>query len=208
MGIYHERVLPYIIDAACTCPAVMEARRSIVPRCFGNVLEVGAGSGINFGLYDQSQVTKVWALEPSQGMRRQAMRKQREKVGPEIQWLDLPGEQIPLADCSMDTVLLTYTLCTIDNYQLALKQMLRVLKPNGQLLYCEHGVAPDNGIRRVQDFLTPLWKGLAGGCRLNRPIEDCIMQAGFRIESRENRYLAKLPRFAGFTYSGRAIPAQ
>ena len=205
MGFYGERILPHFIDAACSNKSVMEVRRKIVPQCYGTVLEVGAGTGINFGLYEPSQVAKVWALEPSQGMRRHAHRHWEGQQQLEIQWLELPGEQVPLPDRSVDTVLLTYTLCTIADYHRALKQMHRVLKPDGQLLYCEHGLAPDASVRRTQNFLTPVWKRLSGGCHLNRPILDCISQAGFEVVSNENRYLAKLPRFAAFTYAGRAV---
>lgn len=215
MGFYHERILPFVINAACSAEPVMQMRRQIVPLCYGTVLEVGAGTGINFGLYEPSQVAKIWALEPSEGMRRLAHRRWDDSSGDrhheanrlalEIDWLDLPGEQVPLPDQSVDTVLLTYTLCTIGDYHRALLQMHRVLKPGGQLLYCEHGLAPDAGVRRAQNFLTPIWKRLAGGCHLNRPIQDYISQAGFEILSNENQYLAKLPKFAAFTYSGRAV---
>ena len=205
MGFYHERILPHFIDVACSAEPIMEVRKRIVPQCVGTVLEVGAGSGINFGLYDPSQVTKVWALEPSLGMRRQASKRWTKIPALDIEWLDFPGEQVPLGDSSVDTVLLTYTLCTIGDYQRALQQMHRVLKPGGQMLYCEHGLAPDSGVRKIQNLLTPVWKRLAGGCHLNRPIVDCIQQAGFEIQFNEKGYLKKLPRFAGFTYSGRAV---
>jgi len=205
MGFYHERILPRLIDTACSTKPVMEARKQVVPLCYGNVLEVGAGSGINFSLYEPSRITKIWALEPSQGMRRFANKRLIEPMPLEIQWLDLPGEQVPLPDGSVDTVLLTYTLCTIGDSQKALQQMLRVLKPGGQLLYCEHGLAPDSAVRRIQNFLNPVWKRLAGGCHLNRPIQDCIQEVGFEIVSSECRYLQKLPRFTGFTYCGKAV---
>jgi len=205
MGFYHDRILPRLIESACSAEPVMQVRRQVVPLCSGTVLEIGAGTGINFHLYDPSQVTKVWALEPSLGMRRLARKRLRNPLPVEFQWLDLPGEQVPLADNSVDTVLLTYTLCTIKDSEKALQQMLRVLKPGGQLLFCEHGLAPDSGIRRIQNILTPVWKRLAGGCHLNRPIQDCIQSAGFEITSSEVRYLENLPRFAAFTYTGRAI---
>lgn len=205
MGWYHERILPHMIDSACSAQPIMEARKPVVLQCRGEVLEVGAGSGINFSLYDPSLVTKVWALEPSWGMRRRAQKRLPVRPPMDIEWLDLPGEAIPLADHSVDTVLLTYTLCTIGDTVRALAQMHRVLKPGGQLLYCEHGLAPDHGIQRIQHLLTPVWKRLAGGCHLNRPISQYICQAGFELSSDENRYLNKLPRFAGYTYSGRAL---
>jgi len=122
----------------------------------------------------------------------------------EVKWLDLPGEEIPLEDHSVDTVLLTYTLCTIPDAAKALAQMKRVLKPDGQLLFCEHGQAPDKTVHRTQNMLNPLWNMLAGGCNLNRNISQHIQEAGFSLCEHHNFYLPKTPRFAGYTYQGTA----
>jgi len=201
MSFYENRVLPFVIDLACSMQPIMELRHRVVPRCTGIVLEVGAGSGINFALYDAAKVEKVYALEPSEGMRRKAQPNlSRTKVP--VEWLDLPGEKIPLADNSVDTVLLTYTLCTIPDYQTALQQMFRVLKPGGQLFFCEHGRAPDADVVKWQDRLTPTWVKMAGGCHLNRPIADYIKEAGFGITEQHNLYLEKSPRFVGYMYYG------
>jgi len=206
MSFYENRVLPFVIDLACSMKPIMELRNHVVPRCTGIVLEVGAGSGINFELYDPARVTKVLALEPSAGMQRKAQKNLARAKVP-VEWLDLPGEKIPLADNSVDTVLLTYTLCTIPDYKTALQQMFRVLKPGGQLFFCEHGRAPDAEVTVWQDRLTPTWVKMAGGCHLNRPIAEYIKEAGFSITEQHNLYLEKSPRFVGYMYYGCATKA-
>ncbi|MGP9831337.1 class I SAM-dependent methyltransferase [Marinobacter sp. NSM] len=203
MSFYEDRVLPHIIDKACSMGQVMKLRSQIVPRARGKVLEVGMGSGINLEFYDQSQVEMVYGLEPSEGMRRKALPNlNRSHIT--VEWLDLPGEKIPLEDNSVDTVLLTFTLCTIPDWRAALLQMKRVLKPGGDLLFLEHGEAAHETIRKWQHRITPGWKMLAGGCHLNRQIADLIRQAGFEIQELENLYMPNAPKIAGFIYKGRA----
>ncbi len=206
MSLYDKYVLPTMIDCACSMPEVMAVRREVVPLCRGAVLEVGMGSAINLPLYRADQVDYIWGLEPSAGMRRKAQ-KNLATSALEVRWLDLPGEQIPLADNSVDTVLLTFTLCTIPDWRSALLQMQRVLKPDGQLLFCEHGLSADAGVARWQNRLTPLWKRLAGGCHLNRPIDQLLREGGFVIDEIKQRYLEKSPRIAGYVYSGSAHKA-
>ena len=201
MGFYDDKILPHAIDFACSSPPIMKLREKVVPMAEGEILEIGMGSGVNIPLYDSDKVDLVWGLEPSKGMREKA-RKQVDAAPFEIRWLDLPGEEIPLADESVDTVLLTYTLCTIPDWMQALRQMRRVLKPGGKLLFCEHGRAPDRRVENWQNRLTPVWKRLAGGCHLNRPIAELIQEAGFVIESLENVYAKKTPKFAGYMYYG------
>ncbi|PAV26393.1 SAM-dependent methyltransferase [Tamilnaduibacter salinus] len=205
MNFYEERILPHLIDCACSNGQVMKLRKAIVPNARGQVLEIGMGSGINLGFYDPDKVSLVYGLEPSRGMRRKAAAHLAQSPV-RVEWLDLPGETVPLADNSVDTVLLTFTLCTIPDWFQALKEMKRVLRPEGRLLFCEHGQSPDPGVRRWQDRLTPGWKRLAGGCHLNRPIHRLIAEAGFTIDAMETRYLPKAPRFAGYIYSGEATP--
>lgn len=178
-------------------------RERVVPLAKGIVLEVGMGSAINLPLYRQEQVDFIWGLEPSVGMRKKAQANlQQSSI--DVRWLDLPGEDIPLVDNSVDTVLLTFTLCTIPDWHTALQQMRRVLKPSGQLLFCEHGLSEDAAVQRWQHRLTPLWRPLAGGCHLNRPIADYLTQAGFSIQSLQCDYVEKTPRFVGYVYSGTA----
>ena len=159
------------------------------------------GSGLNLRYYNPDKVDFVWGLEPSDGMRKKAQKNLQQSPVP-VEWLGLPGEEIPLDSHSADTVVLTFTLCTIPEWETALKQMKRVLKPGGKLLFCEHGAAPDEAVARWQNRVNPLWKKIAGGCHLNRNIPELISQAGFSIRELEADYLPKTPRIAGFRYRG------
>jgi len=205
-NFYHEHILPHFIDRACSLRLLMKLRRQVVPRARGEVLEVGMGSGINLPLYDSEQVSQVFGLEPSAGMRRKAAARVARAAVP-LQWLDLPGEQIPLADQSVDTVLLTFTLCTIPDWRLALQQMHRVLRKEGQLLFLEHGESDDATVCRWQQRLTPWWRPLAGGCHLDRPIAHMLAETGFRIDSLARFDLPRTPRAVGHIYLGRASRA-
>ena len=204
MSFYENRILPHIIDKACSMGQVMKLRSQVVPRAKGRVLEVGMGSGINLEFYDPGRVEMVYGLEPSEGMRRKAQANlNRSSI--KVEWLDLPGEKIPLEDDSVDTILLTFTLCTIPDWQAALEQMKRVLKAGGELLFLEHGESPDKGTCKWQHRITPGWKKLAGGCHLNRNIADLLNQGGFEIQRLENLYIPNAPKIAGYIYKGIAI---
>ncbi|WP_323846556.1 class I SAM-dependent methyltransferase [Microbulbifer magnicolonia] len=205
MGFYENHCLPHLINCACGLKAFRSQRQIVVPQARGRVLEVGFGSGLNLPYYDPARVEFVWGLEPSAGMRRRA----RDNVGNsplDVRWLDLPSEQIPLEDNSADTVLLTYTLCTIADWRRALTEMRRVLRPGGVLIFSEHGSAPDAGVREWQERLNPYWGRAFGGCNLNRPIPRLIEQMGFSIQSMESGYILA-PKFAGFNYWGVARQA-
>jgi len=202
MSVYGKYILPWGINLACGGKPVARQRAKIVPRAKGTVLEVGIGSGLNLPFFDTAKVDKVWGLEPSPELRRMAEAVARQ-VTFEVDFLDLPGEEIPLPDQSVDTVLLTYTLCTIPDAALALHQIRRVLKPDAELLFCEHGKAPDEGVSRWQDRLDPVWCRLAGGCHLNRPIDVLIASAGFRMAFMETMYIPG-PRTHSFNYWGAA----
>ena len=202
MGFYDDKILPHLINCACGSAPVSKQRSKIVPLAEGRVLEVGMGSGHNLSFYDPDKVEFIWGLEPSEGMRSKAAKNvSRSKI--EVRWLDLPGEEIPLEDDSVDSVLLTYTLCTIPDWQKALEQMRRVLKPGGKLLFSEHGQAPDESVRRWQDRINPFWGKISGGCNLNRPIPSLIEKGGFEILEVESDYLS-WPKFASFNYWGSA----
>ena len=206
MGFYENHILPYMIDKACGQPPILKQREKVVPHATGRVLEVGMGSGINLQYYNPDNVELVFGLEPSDGMRRKAQTNLAASPV-EVQWLDLPGEEVPLDDNTVDTVVLTFTLCTISDFRAALAQMRRVLKPGGTLLFCEHGEAPDESVRRWQDRINPIWKVIGGGCNLNRPIPTCVEDAGFKIEKLETMYLPGAPRVAAFNYWGNATHA-
>ncbi|WP_373087985.1 class I SAM-dependent methyltransferase [Zhongshania sp.] len=204
MGFYENKILPFVIDKACSMAPIMALREKIVPLASGVVLEVGMGSGINLALYQADNIDFIWGLEPSEGMRKKA-RANLKNTNLNVKWLNLNGEDIALDDNSVDTVLLTYTLCTIPDWQQALQQMRRVLKPGGKLLFCEHGLAPDHNIQNWQNRITPVWKKLAGGCHLNRRIPELITACGFKINSLEQCYVDDTPRIAGYMYYGIAV---
>lgn len=204
MKLYEEYCLPYLIDRACSAPPISRHRQSLVPQAKGRVLEVGMGSGINLQHYNTDNIEFVWGLEPSQGMRKRAQ-KNLAQSPIEVKWLDFPGEEIPLDNNSVDTVLLTYTLCSIPDWQRALEQMRRVLKPSGELLFSEHGTAPDPAVQKWQDRLNPVWKTFGGGCHLNRPIDKLLEQSGFEIKQLDTEYMNKVPKFVGYNYRGMAM---
>lgn len=203
MGIYSHFILPRLLDAAMSTKPIRYQRKKVVPRAEGRVLEVGFGAGHNLPFYDSAKVSHIWALEPAAEMRARAA--QRVAASPiPLEFLDLPGERIPLDSDSADTILVTYTLCTIPDVMAALGQMRRVLKPSGRMIFCEHGEAPDDDVKRWQRRLTPAWKVIGGGCHVGRAIPKLIAGAGFQIDDMQTMYLPGTPRFAGFNYWGSA----
>jgi len=201
MSFYQDHVLPYVIRAAMRQRNLAAYRERVISGAAGRVLEIGAGSGLNFPLYG-SDVERVLALEPLRKLLAMARRAAGNTMRP-VELLDASAEAIPLPDRSVDTVVTTWTLCTIPDVARALTEIRRVLKPGGRLLFVEHGLSPDAGVRRWQDRLTPLWKRLGGGCHLNRGIADLIEKAGFRIEHLDTGYM-RGPKPMTFTYEGRA----
>jgi len=206
MAFYENRVLPHLIDFACSAKPNRKQREKVVPLAEGDVLEIGFGSGLNLPFFDSRKVRKIWGLEPSAGMRRKAQ-PMVDASDLDVEFIDLPGEQIPLENNSVDTVLVTYTLCTIPDAMVALDGMRRVLKPGGRLLFCEHGIAPDASVRRWQHRLNPAWSRVAGGCNMNRDIPDLIAKAGFEVTVDERMYVPGLKMLC-YNYWGEAIAAQ
>lgn len=203
MSFYHDHILPHLIGFSCSQRPIMAERAKIVPMARGRVLEIGLGAGPNLAFYDPAKVTHLYGLEPSEGMRRKARRAVEASPVP-VEWLGLEAEAIPLEDDSIDTVVLTYTLCTIPDAVGALDQMRRVLKPGGALLFSEHGLAPEPGVARWQRRIEPVWKPVAGGCHLTRPMDRLIAGNGFHIETLMTAYLDGAPKVAGYNYSGTA----
>ena len=206
MGFYDRHILPPLLSLAMGAKPIRYQRRKVVPLCEGRVLEVGFGAGHNLPYYDAGRVSHIWALEPSREMRACAADRAAQCPIP-IEYLDLPGEQIPLDDGCADTILITYTICTIPDVMAAMAQMRRVLKASGRMIFCEHGEAPDEGVRKWQRRLTPAWKAIGGGCHLGRPIPKLISDGGFRVEKMQTMYLPGTPHFAGFNYWGTAAKA-
>ncbi|MEE2690109.1 MAG: methyltransferase domain-containing protein [Pseudomonadota bacterium] len=205
MGFYADHLEPMIVDFACGMKAVSRERAAVVPKASGDVLEIGFGSARNAPFYDAGAIRRLYALEPSPAMRRRAARRVAGLSFP-VEWLELPGEEIPLDAASVDTVLVTFTLCTIPDVARALAGMRRVLKPGGRLIFLEHGRAPDPGVAKWQDQLNGVWGRIAGGCHLNRDPAQLIEKAGFSIKTLERHYAWGAPKFAGFMSAGVALP--
>jgi ubiquinone/menaquinone biosynthesis C-methylase UbiE len=203
MGVYDRYILPPLINLCCSAAPIRRQREKIVPHATGVVLELGFGSGLNLPFYDPSKVTKIFALEPAEGMLIRARKKAHAFKIP-VEVLAEQAENLSLPRESVDTVLVTYTLCTIPDAVRALDGARRALKPGGRLLYCEHGQAPDEAVRRWQSRIEPIWKKIGGGCHLTRDIPGLIRSAGFEIERLETMYLPRTPKWAGFNYWGTA----
>ena len=200
VGFYAKYVLPRIIDLAMRNEETARLRAGWIPHARGEVLEIGIGSGLNLPFYS-SEVHRIYGVDPSVELQRMA--RKRAMAGLiEVDFLSQSAEeQLPLADASIDTVVITWVLCSIPNAPRALQQMKRVLKESGRLIFLEHGRAPDPGIAVWQDRITPLWKRIGGGCHLNRKIDDLITAAGFRITDLKTYYLPG-PRPMTYTYQG------
>jgi len=183
----------------------MKQREKVVPQAVGTVLEIGIGTGLNLPYYDANRVDRLIGLDPSEESWRLAGERAA-YLDFDVEFIGLSGEDIPLESDSVDTVLLTFALCTIPDPAAALGSMSRVLRPGGKLIFCEHGRAPDSGVRKWQDRINPLWRRIAGGCNLNRDIPHLLADGGFDIDELEQMYLPKTPRFAGFNFWGMARP--
>ncbi len=205
MPFYRDHVYPRLVKMLGDPEPIRAIRRRIVPRAEGRVLEIGVGPGVNFEYYDAARVSRVHALEPNPGMVRLAER-ERGRTGAEIEFLGLPGERIPLPDGAVDTVVSTFTLCTIPGVGEALREVARVLKRGGQLIFFEHGLCPDERLRRWQERTEPLTHWVFEGCHLTRDIPALITAGGFGIEEMETGYLAPFPKSWTYCFWGTARP--
>ena len=203
IGFYQDRVLPHLVNLAVRNRRLVPYRERVISATQGRVLEIGVGSGLNLPFYPPS-VSEVVGLEPAPRLLAMAQLAANQAPVP-VSLVEGSAEAIPLDDRSVDTVVSTWTLCTIPDVAASLREMRRVLKPNGRLLFAEHGLAPEPSVRKWQDWLTPAWKRLGGGCHLNRPIRRLITDAGFRIERLETGYLAGRNPMT-FMYEGVARP--
>ena len=204
MNPYQRYVLPKIIDIACGTSTVMKARSKVVPQATGEVLEIGIGSGLNLQFYDPEKVSAIVGVDPAAQMQTLARQRANDiSIPVEIVAVDVKG--IHAKTNRFDTIVMTFTLCSINDVIPALQEMARVLKPGGQLLFCEHGLAPDPSVAQWQHRLTPLWKPIAGGCHLDRNIPALIEAGGFIIEELRAEYLSG-PRALTYVYSGSARP--
>jgi ubiquinone/menaquinone biosynthesis C-methylase UbiE len=205
MGFYSRHVMPAIVACGCSLPPITRLRRSLVPQAHGVVLELGLGSGLNLPFYDPDKVSQVFALEPEAAMLAKARRRVATASAP-VTVLAERAEAVSLGAGSVDTVLVTFALCTIPDVAAALAEARRVLRPAGRLLFCEHGRAPDAAVFRRQAKIEPTWKKLFGGCHLTRDIPALVEGAGFAIDQLEASYMGGRPSIGGYVFRGSATP--
>ncbi len=205
MPFYKDRVYPHLVTMLGNPKPIREVRQRILPLAEGRVLEIGVGPGVNFVHYDPAKVSKVYALEPNPGMIRMA-EQQRRRTELDVEFLDLPGERIPLGDGSVDTVVSTFTLCTIPGVVEAIRGIRRVLRPGGKFIFFEHGLSPDPRVRRWQEWSEPLFQLAFEGCHVTRDIPSLIRDGGFKIEQMDTAYLAPFPKSGSHCWWGTAIP--
>lgn len=203
-GLYDRYILPKLLTCACSSPPMMRQRAKVVPKASGQVLELGIGMGLNLGFYDTSQVERVIGVDPAAELRALALAAPR-PANLEVAVEDGTAEALPFPNASFDTVVCTFTLCSVHTPAAALAEARRVLKPGGRLLFCEHGLAPDPGVAKWQRRVEPIWKRIAGGCHLTRPIGSAIAAAGFRLDWTETMYVPRTPRIAGWNEWGAAL---
>ena len=204
MSWYDQHILPWLIDGACGLPMVQARRQALVPQARGRVLEIGMGTGRNLPFYDRSKLTQLVGVDPALQMHRLAQRRSQ-KAGIDVELVGLSAERLPLPDDSFDTVVCTYTLCSIPDPLAALREVRRVLKPGGQFLFCEHGRAPDASLAQWQQRIEPLWKPLAGGCHLTRDVPLLLQEAGLNAQVQQG-YIQG-PKVLTYHYWGQAQKA-
>ena len=204
MSLYDKYVLPKFLNCACGSNPVVRQRQKVVPLVEGKVLEIGIGSGLNLPFYDKSKIDELWGLDPSKELSDMA-RKVADSENIEVNFISSGAEEIPLPDKYFDSVLITYTMCTIPEVARANREIKRVLKTGGKLIFCEHGEAPDENIRKWQKRINPFWGKLAGGCNIDRKIPTLIQNSGFEIVELEEMYLPKTPKIVGYNYWGYAV---
>ena len=201
MGLYDKYILPKFLNCACSSNPINYQRQKIVPLAKGKVLDIGIGSGLNIPFYNSNKIDRVIGIDPSHELIELAKELANDSKA-SIELVIGSAESIPYPDNFFDTVLVTYTMCTIPNVAIANKEMWRVLKDDGRLIFCEHGLAPDKKISKWQNRIDPFWGKIAGGCHLNRDIQKLITDAGFSFESLDKMYIPSTPKFAGYNYWG------
>lgn len=194
---WEAHAVPRLIRVACAQPQIMKARSQIVPRASGDVFELGCGGGLNLSLMDPARITSFAGLDPSPALLEDSRRAATER-GLAADIRAGVGEAIPFGDASFDTVVTTFTLCSVQDQVQVLREIRRVLRPGGTALFLEHGSAPDAGVAKWQRRIEPVWKHIAGGCHLTRPISAAYRDAGFAVEPGGQRYVPKTPRWAGW----------
>ena len=202
MRFYNEHIYPWLVSSLGDPKPIQEVRQRIVPLAQGTVLEVGVGPGVNFAHYNPTTVSKVYALEPNRGMVRLA-EQHRHQTNLNIEFLDRPGERIPLEDASVDNAVSTFTLCTIPGVMDAIRGIRRVLRSSGKFIFFEHGLAPEPSTQRWSE---PIPHCLFAGCHVTRHIPSLISEGGFQIEQIESGYLVPFPKSWTYCFWGTARP--
>ena len=203
MSFYEKYILPRFLNCACASEPITYQRKKVVPLAEGKILEVGIGSGLNLPFYNKSKIEEIWGIDPSEELNAMA-KKVAIKEDINVNFITSSAEDIPFPNDYFDTVLITYTMCTIPSVLQANKEIRRVLKHNGKMIFCEHGVSPDENIKKWQKRLNSIWGKIAGGCNINRNIPMLIKDSGFKIEEMDEMYLPKTPKIAGYNYWGYA----
>lgn len=202
MGIYAKYFLPKLINCAMKSPAMTKIRREIIPTASGKVIEIGIGSGLNLPWYNKD--VQVTGVDPSEELQEYAREMARDS-GINVDFITGSSEEIPLPDNQFDTAVITWTLCTIPDPERALAEVRRLLKPEGQLIFSEHGLSPEPGVAKWQNRINPVWRRIGGGCNLNRKTDNLIEQGGFQLKNLSTGYIEG-PKFATYTYRGMAHP--
>jgi len=202
--LYRDYIYPFLVNWLGNPPPIQNVRQHIISLAQGKILEIGVGSGVNFTYYNPDSVSNLYALEPNPGMIRLA-KKQQHHTKLNIKFLDLPGERIPLEDSTIDTIVSTFTLCTIPGIIEAIRGLRRVIKPDGKLIFFELGLAPDPVVQRRQKRLEPIIHWLLQGLYLTRDIPSLIEQGGFQIVQMEMGYITQFPKSLSYCWWGTAI---
>jgi len=205
-GLWDAHVLPWLVERACRSHEILEERRRVIPRASGHVLEIGVGSGLNLGLYDATKVVDVVGLDPSEPLLGRARARLADARVP-VELVVGAAERLPFDAGRFDCAVVTYTLCSVDDPAAALRELARTLRPDGRVLFIEHGLAPDAAESRWQRRITPFWRRVGGNCHLDRAVVPAFESAGFALAELRAAYAEGSPRWLSFTYEGVAVRA-
>lgn len=206
MGFYARHIGPRFVGCLCSMADISEERKKVIPNATGVVLEIGIGPGLNLPYYDAARVTRVIGVDPIVDFTKLGKSRYAASSVP-LEIIHAPAEKLPVADASIDTAVVTYTLCSVDDPKAVIAELKRVLKPEGRVLFLEHGLSHEANVAAWQNRLNPVWKRLAVGCNLNRPVASALRAAGFDLREVEHYYLASAPRAVGYLCRGVAVHA-
>lgn len=203
MGLYDRYVVPRLVTCACGTKPVIKQRQKVVPKAMGTVLEFGIGAGHNLPHYDSSRIDRVIGIDPCATSWELASERAA-NLDFDVEFIQGSALDVPIEDASVDSVLITFTLCTVPDPMAALREAKRTLKPGGKVYFCEHGLAPDERVAKWQNRVNPIWKKVFGGCHINRDTAGLLTEAGFKLDELEQMYLPGTPTIAGFNTWGEA----